>query len=143
MSGINPGTAAGRILNGEFGRFVTFVQRLAVKATTNPLPALVAEFLSARWLAVAAVSRAADQPANAVSRRLRDLGREVVAINPRANRPQRAGTAASVSINRGSVLVSLSLQPAVARQCRCNCARGSATASSRCARRRPATRPCA
>jgi hypothetical protein len=46
------------------------------------IPEPVAEFLRGRRLAVAGVSRDRNQPANAVYRRLRDFGREVVPINP-------------------------------------------------------------
>jgi len=52
----------------------------------NPTPPLIADFLAARRVAVAGVSRSPRQPANAILRRLRDLGHEVVAINPRAER---------------------------------------------------------
>lgn len=48
------------------------------------VPPLIADFLSARRVAVAGVSRSGNQPANAILRRLRDVGHEVVAINPRA-----------------------------------------------------------
>src|SRR5512134_3382181 len=46
------------------------------------VPEPVADFLRGRRLAVAGVSRNPAQPANAVYRRLRDFGREVVPINP-------------------------------------------------------------
>lgn len=48
-----------------------------------PVPSLVAEFLGRSRLAVVGVSRQAGQPANAIFRRLRDSGHEVVPINPR------------------------------------------------------------
>jgi len=47
-------------------------------------PAQVAAFLEGRRLAVAGVSRDKNQPANAIFRRLRDSGYEVLAVNPRA-----------------------------------------------------------
>jgi hypothetical protein len=56
-----------------------------VKITMDPIPPLVADFLSARRLAVAGVSRSANQPANAILRRLRDRGYEVIPINPHAD----------------------------------------------------------
>jgi predicted CoA-binding protein len=49
------------------------------------VPALVAEFLSGRRLAVAGVSRDPTQPANAVYRKLRDAGYEVFPVNPNAS----------------------------------------------------------
>jgi predicted CoA-binding protein len=51
---------------------------------------LVADFLSARRLVVAGVSRSANQPANAIFRRLRDGGREVIPINPHADSLENA-----------------------------------------------------
>jgi predicted CoA-binding protein len=48
------------------------------------LPAPVTEFLAQKRLAVAGVSRDRNQAANAVYRKLRAIGREVVPINPRA-----------------------------------------------------------
>ena len=49
------------------------------------LPASIARFLAGRRIAVAGVSRSRDQPANAIYRRLRDSGHEVVAVNPRTD----------------------------------------------------------
>ena len=49
-------------------------------------PAEVDAFLQGRRIAVAGVSRQPNQPANAILRRLRDLGHDVVALNPRASR---------------------------------------------------------
>ena len=46
------------------------------------VPEPVAEFLRGRRFAVAGVSRDPAQPANAVYRKLRDFGREVVPVNP-------------------------------------------------------------
>ncbi len=48
------------------------------------VPQPVAEFLSAKRIAVAGVSRDRHQAANAVFRRLRDTGHDVVPINPKA-----------------------------------------------------------
>jgi predicted CoA-binding protein len=54
------------------------------------LPEPVREFLSAKRIAVAGVSREASQPANAVYRKLRDSGHEVFAINPNAREAEGA-----------------------------------------------------
>jgi uncharacterized protein len=48
------------------------------------MPAPVAEFLSGRRFAVAGVSRDTGQPANAVYRKLRGAGYEVLPVNPNA-----------------------------------------------------------
>ena len=48
------------------------------------IPSSVAEFLAGKRIAVAGVSRAGNQPANAIFRRLRDTGHEVIPINPNA-----------------------------------------------------------
>ena len=48
------------------------------------LPQNVADFLAQTHLAVAGVSRDSRQPANAIFRKLRDSGRQVFAINPKA-----------------------------------------------------------
>lgn len=48
------------------------------------VPEPVVKFLEGRRFAVAGVSRDSAQPANAVYRKLRDFGREVVPINPNA-----------------------------------------------------------
>jgi len=47
-------------------------------------PASIASFLSGRRIAVAGVSRSGTQPANAIYRRLRECGYEVIPINPKA-----------------------------------------------------------
>ena len=47
------------------------------------IPLAVEAFLSGRRIAVAGVSRGGDQPANAIFRRLRDSGHEVVPVNPK------------------------------------------------------------
>ncbi|WP_158219961.1 CoA-binding protein [Ideonella sp. A 288] len=56
----------------------------AAKIAMVHTPPVVADFLSARRVAVAGVSRSGNQPANAILRRLRDGGHDVVAINPHA-----------------------------------------------------------
>lgn len=48
------------------------------------IPAAVTHFLEAKRIAVAGVSRDPRQPANAIARRLRETGHEVVPINPKA-----------------------------------------------------------
>lgn len=47
------------------------------------VPETVTEFLSAKRIAVAGVSRNRNQPANLIFRRLRDTGHDVVPVNPR------------------------------------------------------------
>jgi predicted CoA-binding protein len=47
------------------------------------LPAQVADFLNAQHIAVAGVSRDRRQPANCIYRKLKGMGREVFAINPK------------------------------------------------------------
>jgi len=49
------------------------------------IPASIEEFLACRRIAVAGVSRDPGQPANAMFRRLRSTGHDVVPINPRAS----------------------------------------------------------
>jgi len=49
-----------------------------------PAPASVAAFLAARRIAVAGVSRGGQLPANAIYRRLKETGHDVVAVNPKA-----------------------------------------------------------
>lgn len=48
------------------------------------IPESVADFLAAKRIAVAGVSRNKNQAANLVFRRLRDTGHEVIPVNPRA-----------------------------------------------------------
>ena len=50
----------------------------------SKIPASVQQFLHARSIAVTGVSRDSRQPANAIFRRLRDNGHEVVPVNPNA-----------------------------------------------------------
>ncbi|MDD5563031.1 MAG: CoA-binding protein [Thermoanaerobaculaceae bacterium] len=49
-----------------------------------PIPQPVAEFLAGHRIAVAGVSRAGNAPANAIFRKLRDCGHEVIPVNPAA-----------------------------------------------------------
>ena len=49
------------------------------------VPGSVTDFLRGKRFAVAGVSRTTSQPANAIFRKLRDSGHEVVPINPRAD----------------------------------------------------------
>lgn len=48
------------------------------------VPPSVTEFLAGRRFVVAGVSRSSGQPANAIFRKLRSSGREVVPVNPNA-----------------------------------------------------------
>jgi len=50
----------------------------------KPVPAAVAEFLSGHRIAVAGVSRRPSQPANAIYRKLKAAGHEVLPVNPNA-----------------------------------------------------------
>jgi uncharacterized protein len=47
------------------------------------IPQSIATFLQGHRIAVAGVSRGGNQPANAIFRRLRDAGHEVIPINPK------------------------------------------------------------
>jgi uncharacterized protein len=49
------------------------------------VPEAIAQFLTGKRIAVAGVSRDSAQPANAIFRRLRDGGREVIPVNPGAS----------------------------------------------------------
>lgn len=87
-----------------------------------PLPSLVADFLGRSRLAVAGVSRQAGQPANAIFRRLRESGHDVVPVNPRT--PQIEGVPcfadlASVPGRVDAVLIATSpdVSVDVVRQC--------------------------
>ena len=51
----------------------------------SKIPAQVAEFLAARRIAIAGVSRDPRQPANLIYRKLRDSGHEVFPVNPNAS----------------------------------------------------------
>lgn len=67
------------------------------------LPEPVAQFLRARRIAVAGVSRKSGQPANAVFRKLRDSGFEVFPVSPKA--PEIEGVPCYPDV--GSVPVSI------------------------------------
>jgi predicted CoA-binding protein len=54
------------------------------------LPASVARFLEAKRIAVAGVSRAGNLPANAIYRKLKGAGRDVVPVNPNATEVEGA-----------------------------------------------------
>lgn len=84
LSGLNAATAAGGILKQLRPAAVAGLWLLLVKIAVVYIPPLVADFLTARRVAVAGVSRSSGQPANAILRRLRDGGQDVVAINPHA-----------------------------------------------------------
>jgi predicted CoA-binding protein len=51
----------------------------------TPLPPSVADFLAGKRIVVAGVSRSGRAPANAIFRRLRACGHEVVPVNPHAS----------------------------------------------------------
>lgn len=86
------------------------------------VPDAVNEFLEQKRLAVAGVSRTAQQPANAIYRRLRDTGHEVFATNPEAAEvegdPCYPGLA-DVPGPIGGVVIATpaSAAPAVVREC--------------------------
>lgn len=50
------------------------------------VPSSVVCFLAGRRIAVAGVSRAGDQPANAILRKLREAGYDAIPVNPHADR---------------------------------------------------------
>ena len=86
------------------------------------MPEQVAEFLSGKRFAVAGVSRQPGQPANAVFRKLRDLGYEVVPVNPTATEAEGARCypdLASVpgSIDRVVVVTHPNVSAQLVRQC--------------------------
>jgi hypothetical protein len=59
-------------------------------ASRSAVPASISAFLSGRRIAVAGVSRSGTQPANAIYRRFKSAGYDVVAINPRAREVEGA-----------------------------------------------------
>jgi uncharacterized protein len=86
------------------------------------VPEPVAEFLSGRRFAVAGVSRDPAQPANAVYRKLRAAGYDVVAINPNASEVEGARcwpdlASAPGSIDGVVVVTPPDVSVAVVRQC--------------------------
>jgi len=69
----------------------------------NQVPQAVSEFLAGRRFAVAGVSRSGKQPANAIFRKLRDCGFDVVPINPNADRLEGATCYPDLASVPGSV----------------------------------------
>lgn len=69
----------------------------------KPVPERVAQFLEARRIAVAGVSRDSKQPANAILRRLRETGHEVLPINPKATELEGERCYASLSDVPGEI----------------------------------------
>jgi hypothetical protein len=67
------------------------------------LPPSVADFLASRRIAVAGVSRQGSQPANAIFRRLRDTGHDVVPVNPRADAVEGVTCFASLDAVPGEI----------------------------------------
>jgi predicted CoA-binding protein len=61
-----------------------------VETAMKPMPPAVADFFSTDRIAVAGVSRDGRKPANAVFRKLRDGGFDVVALNPDADEVEGA-----------------------------------------------------
>lgn len=72
-------------------------------AHVNQVPQAVSEFLAGRRFAVAGVSRSGKQPANAIFRKLRDCGFDVVPINPNADRLEGATCYPDLASVPGSV----------------------------------------
>lgn len=66
-------------------------------------PAAVAGFLSARRIVVAGVSRSGQAPANAIFRRLREAGHDVVPVNPKAAEVEGAACYASIDEVPGEI----------------------------------------
>ena len=86
------------------------------------VPEQIAEFLSGKRIAVAGVSRQPGQAANAVFRKLRDLGYEVFPVNPNATEADGARCypdLASVpgSIDRVVVVTHPNVSAELVRQC--------------------------
>jgi hypothetical protein len=67
------------------------------------LPSDVAQFLSGKRFVVAGVSRDVKQPANAIFRKLRAAGFEVVPVNPRANQLEGVACHADLASVPGAV----------------------------------------
>jgi predicted CoA-binding protein len=67
------------------------------------VPSNIAEFLAGKRFAVAGVSRRPDQAANAVYRKLRDSGYEVLPVNPNAVQAEGVRCYANVVSIPGSV----------------------------------------
>lgn len=67
------------------------------------LPPTVAAFLEGRRIAVAGVSRSGNTPANAIFRRLRDTGHEVIPVNPNATEIEGQKCYADLSAIPGTI----------------------------------------
>lgn len=67
------------------------------------IPAQIRDFLAGSRFAVAGVSRSRQQPANAILRKLRDAGYDVVPINPNADRLEGADCYPDVASVPGSL----------------------------------------
>ena len=86
------------------------------------IPDSVAQFLASQRIAVAGVSRDGRQPANAIFRRLRETGHDVVPINPNATNLEGVACYADVATVPGPLdAVLVAAHPAVGaalvRQC--------------------------
>jgi predicted CoA-binding protein len=86
------------------------------------VPEPVAQFLGGKRFAVAGVSRDSAQPANAVYRKLRDAGYEVIAINPNTSEAEGANCHPDLASVSGAIDgVVIATHPAVSasivRQC--------------------------
>ena len=68
-----------------------------------PLPSSIVDFLAGRRIAVAGVSRSGRAPANAIFRRLRECGYEVVPVNPNASELEGMAAYPSVSAVPGEL----------------------------------------
>src|SRR5262245_1395406 len=87
------------------------------------IPESVASFLNGRRFAVAGVSRKSGQPANAVFRKLRDAGYDVVPVNPKTAKVEGAKCFSDVKSVPGQLDgVVIATAPAasleIVRQCR-------------------------
>lgn len=69
----------------------------------RPLPASVSAFLAGGRVVVAGVSRDSAQPANAVFRKLRSAGYDVVPVNPRADTVEGVRSFAALADVTGDV----------------------------------------
>jgi predicted CoA-binding protein len=77
-------------------------------------PLLVQQFLSQRRIAVAGVSRQADQPANAILRKLRGAGYEAFAVNPAAQQLEGGPCYPDLAAIPGGVTAVMVVTPASA-----------------------------
>ena len=66
-------------------------------------PAPIARFLEGKRIAVAGVSRAAQQPANAIYRKLRNCGYDAIAVNPNAAQIEGAACFPSLTAVPGPI----------------------------------------